>query len=746
MLVSASVSAGARPLPPPAHNVYFVSPSGDDSGPGTRTRPLATIQAGVNRLGPGDVLNVMPGEYHESVRVPHSGTEAAPITIQAYAGACPALIGAQPVAGPWMVHSGSIYKAAWPSQPQQVFVDGQLLNEARWPNSPLESLAEETYARADSGGPAFITQANLPAVDLTGAWVQIAAGQSWVGYSRQISAHDQQAGRLSWTKPINQLPELIPRRNNKFFVFGKLELLDSPGEWYWDPAQRQLYVWTPNGGAPDGRVEAGAATAVLDLSGQSNVIVRGLSARGGWFNLHDSVNCSILGCHLRAPTWMRTYDGYAIWPEPSYLGGIDVSGSGNLVQGGSVRLSGRGGVHLMGSNNTVRQIAVEDSGLNWTNDAPIDVVESQHSLVEQCTVRRVAAAGIVIGPLARILSNLVEEVGLIHEDLGNVNAWSVDGQGTEIAYNDLTGNDVRWGAAVYLDAGSHDFYVHDNLIHGILWNGMNITGATRVENNTILDIQHAGINYVPGAGVTSLAGGNTAHNRIEEHFPLDVAFIQPVSLIPDYGAYEAYTTLDGTPKRVEIDWSQLAQPGWSQMQVPLNFSRVDAVNFSLQSPAVAFHFAIANLRLLPAGAAGDEGAVPLTGSTWTATGASGSTCSLAENGPTAWGASGVSDPKGSNVLSARTPARLLDFTAYRGLAFDLTATAARDYNYFGVLAVDNGPEALPGRGATLPFPAGADPAGAEPPCRAHSLPRAPRMPAEFRDRQTSASAGLSSAR
>ena len=85
----------------------------------------------------------------------------------------------------------------------QVFSDGHLLNEARWPNSPIEDLAGMTYGIADAGNATSLTKANLPPVDLTGAWIRIMAGQAWVGYDRQIASDDQATGELTWTAPIN---------------------------------------------------------------------------------------------------------------------------------------------------------------------------------------------------------------------------------------------------------------------------------------------------------------------------------------------------------------------------------------------------------------------------------------------------------------------------------------------------------------------------------------------------------------
>jgi len=64
--------------------------------------------------------------------------------------------------------------------------------------------------------------------------------------------------------------------------------------------------------------------------------------------------------------------GYASWTasrvaDIMYLGGVDVSGTGT----GAARfghLSGRSGIHLAGTGNTVRQVTVEDQGWNWTNN------------------------------------------------------------------------------------------------------------------------------------------------------------------------------------------------------------------------------------------------------------------------------------------------------------------------------------------------------------------------------------------
>jgi len=704
-----SNEASAKPAHVPT--TYYVSPSGSDSAAGTLEQPFATVQHGVNQLLAGDTLILRAGNYHESVTVASSGTASAPITLAAYSGETPTLIGSQPVTGPWTLSSGSIYSAPWPSQPLQVFSDGHLLNEARWPNSPIESLAGMTYSIADAGDSTSLTKAGLPPVDLTGAWLRVMAGEAWVGYERQIVTDDQATGKLTWSEPVNQLSELIPRRGNKFIVFGKLNLLDAPGEWYWDPNAQMLYVWTQDGASPAGRIEAGVAPAVLNLSGQSYVTVNGLQARGGWFNLQNSTSCAIKNFLLYAPNWIRGYDGYNV--NPQFYGGIEVSGSGNLIDGGLIEFAGRASIYLAGSGNTVRQVTIQDSGMTWSNDAGIVASDGTQNLIQNNTIQRTSLAGATLGSQLKVFNNLITTPCLFMEDCGNLNAWSPDDQGTEIAYNILQNNQVRWGAAIYLDAGSHNFYLHDNLAQQILWSGANITSTDTIENNTFLDVQHQGINFVPGANVIGAdwSAGIAAHNQVGEPFPIEVGLAQPTSIIPDYAYYFAYVALAPSPgpRRVEVDFSQMVQPAWSQNQLPMDLSQVWAIEFTLDPIVNNFSYTVSNLRMLPAGAIGDTGAVAVNGGNWTVNCNGGSTCALTNADPTTWGETGSSVFDGQNVLNAPLQSSLNDLTAYRGLAFELAGSASRTYNFQGYQDVDNGPAAEPGRGATLPANIGATP-------------------------------------
>jgi hypothetical protein len=79
--------------------IYYVSPQGSDSNPGTLGLPWKTISKAARSVTQGDTIYIREGIYHEVVYVDQDGTINYPIRIKAYPGENPILDGYNQIPG-----------------------------------------------------------------------------------------------------------------------------------------------------------------------------------------------------------------------------------------------------------------------------------------------------------------------------------------------------------------------------------------------------------------------------------------------------------------------------------------------------------------------------------------------------------------------------------------------------------------------------------------------------------------------
>ena len=145
-----------------AADFYVGGDDASDRNPGTAAQPFATIQKAAGVAAAGDVVNIRPGIYRETVVPANSGAPGQPVTFQPEGDAEVTVSGADLVDGSWTVYSGQIYQKAialpltgYGEQitgnttllANQVFVGGKMMIEARWPNL---ADADDLLNRADS--------------------------------------------------------------------------------------------------------------------------------------------------------------------------------------------------------------------------------------------------------------------------------------------------------------------------------------------------------------------------------------------------------------------------------------------------------------------------------------------------------------------------------------------------------------------------------------------------------------------
>lgn len=462
---------------------WFVGTGGLDTNPGTLAAPLQTIQAAANVAQPGDTVMIMGGTYHETVTPANSGTAGAPITYAAYNNQTVVIDGADPIAG-WSSYGGSIYRApqSWDlgEGSNQIFVDGQMLNEARWPNSSLD-VSHPTYSTAAGAqnndaadgyffpSTATFTDPNLPGgVNAwAGATIHLAAGQGWVVQTGTVL--NSAAGQLTFGFQHSTVYE-DPAAGTPYYLTGSFQALDGPGEWYRDPNSGQLYLWTPNGDSPSAHaVEAKHRLYAFELGGRSYVNVQGISIFAA------TIDTSATSSHLTLNGIAARYVSQSMlnpFPFDAHDSGrastgILLNGTQNVLENSTIAFSSGDGVYVSGSNNLVQNNTIHDVDYGAGDQAGIELAGTNQQIIGN-TIYNCGRDGIAAtySSADQILSNTIYSCGLQTTDLGAIYVWGTNGGGTVIAGNTIYNmHGGGFGACgVYLDSGSSNYVVHDNVI------------------------------------------------------------------------------------------------------------------------------------------------------------------------------------------------------------------------------------------------------------------------------------------
>lgn len=463
---------------------WYVSTGGSNANPGTLARPFQTIQRAATLAQPGDTVFIFGGTYHETVIPAHSGTASAPITYRPYNSAPVTIDGADSVSG-WTLYQGHIYTAKMPwdlgEGNNQVFVDGAMTNEARFPNTSLDP-STPTWATASSvnvtianSGLSSVTIHNASLTQPAGAWVgavgHISPGQQWLDQVGTVTASGpgwitmQYAQDGAWE---------VPQKGNPFYIVGAFKGLDAAGEWYRDPITNQLFLWTPNGDSPASHgIAAKARLYGFDLSNDAYITVTGINLFACTINTNANSNHLLLdhlGASYVSHTIGVTPDNLLSWNAASHphTTGIIINGYNNVVQNSTINFSSGDGIFLGGSYNTAQNNIITNTDYEAGDEAAISVVGGTKENVVHNTISIAGRSGIVYrnSTASYIAYNDVYHVALQMTDCGGIYTYGDNSVGTVISHNIF--NDIHSGGflagGIYLDNGSQNFIVDHNLV------------------------------------------------------------------------------------------------------------------------------------------------------------------------------------------------------------------------------------------------------------------------------------------
>jgi len=555
----------------------FVAPTGDDiTGTGAIESPYKTIQKAAKVAVAGDVVQVRSGIYRETVIPTKSGTAGSPITYQPYNNETVTISGAEIVSA-WTLSSGNIYTAALAAkfmdeshnQSDQVFVDGVMMNLARWPNNTNPDPTYPTKATLSAPSTSKTKTGNLttvvfkstetPPANAAGAEIYVQPNYnawSWTLTGKVTSVSGSTITMTSFNDAGVEGNNKIYAKGSKYYLFNQLSLLDAPGEWFHDKTNNLLYLWCPDGSDPSKKVvEAKKREYAFNLSNKSYITIKGFnlfscsittdSEAGGNNKGFDasgntvypwrivgfiapSKNCIVDGITAKYLSHFTDVSGhfYLQWGQSS---GIVMSGTDQIIKNSIIQYSAGNGITLAGQrckalNNYVSDVDYISNDCSGINTGGSNAVTQDHEIAWN-TITRTGRSGITpramlntskTSQLARVHHNEISYFMLQDWDGGGIYTAGMNGGFARIDHNVIHEASGFLCGGVYID-WCKNFIIDHNVVYNVEWGihlQHNIDGTTTglsnmiCYNNTVVVKNTSNSGYGP-FGFASSAPQNT---------------------------------------------------------------------------------------------------------------------------------------------------------------------------------------------------------------------------------------------
>ncbi|WP_435274130.1 putative Ig domain-containing protein [Psychrobium sp. nBUS_13] len=435
----------------------FVAPNGVDdksTHDGSIKQPWASLDYALGQISAGDTINIRAGQYYEKItRGNVSGSASQPIIIQAYQDEVVIFDGTIALNGQWTHHTGNIYKMQITTPIWQLFVDGEMMMNARWPNARFDDGSVYTRESWALGLDASTTNGHIDTdpsvhdlaatnIDASNA-VIIANTRHFDTYTRKVTAHSAGTNVIE-----HETTPFFWGSKSYYYLQGALSLLDQNKEWHID-SKNTVYFWAEDGQKPSGNIRGRNQQFVINANNWNHVVIKGLNFFATTIELTASESVTIQDSHFN-------YGG----ASKRALGEVDAKAS-------LLRLT-----NTVGAGNFVlRNIAITNS------DSQAFQIKGDNTIVENSLFKNIDwAATQAYSPSASLVfhgnNTLFSRNTIVNAGTSETIATAINGSGTNSSiiaqYNDIsrTGFAQSDGAQLQIRIDAQDgTAVHHNWLH-----------------------------------------------------------------------------------------------------------------------------------------------------------------------------------------------------------------------------------------------------------------------------------------
>lgn len=456
---------------------FYMSTAGNDANngtsPATAWKTLAKLSAELGgpsgtwslSITSGDRIFFRRGDTFRG-EIYFSAYNNSGITFDAYgSGVEPVIKGSEIISG-WTVHSGNIWKANVSSPVYMVFIGGTSQQLARHPNSGVFNTTGATNISAMN------PSIGSSGLNFVGANICLRE-YDWRNNRQVVTG--QSGNTVSWTTPINAAD------NGSYLYFdNKLNLLDTPGEWFYEATTQTLYLMTSGVSPNDLSVEA--TTHLIGIVGndnRSNNVIQHLK-----FMHYADLGIRLMGSSNNNIIKECLFE--------QNLQGVFLSGNQNIIELNTFNESYlQAIVSANAANTSISKNNIQRTGMTWGKHSPNFSGEFYPNAIYQINGK----------PGCTIAENIINESGY--------NGIKFIGDGIIVEKNKVSYSlmNMSDGGAIYTwGASSYNCIVRNNFVDNVLGdyqglspNGIalgiyidNLANNIQILNNTVTDIPKGG--------------------------------------------------------------------------------------------------------------------------------------------------------------------------------------------------------------------------------------------------------------
>tara|TARA_X000000950_G_scaffold28768_1_gene31068 strand:+ start:2174 stop:7858 length:5685 start_codon:yes stop_codon:yes gene_type:complete len=492
---------------------YYVSKSyGNNNNDGKSVNsPFKTIAKAASVMTAGDICYIREGSYHEIITINNKdGSQGSPIVFTRYNNERVILDGTLPIDTSWTVHSGNIYKKKLSFTPWQLFVGGLEQIMARWPNAKFSDESiwdndnhwakgtidddENAYSNGtmiddpytnDQGESINLSSQGFNLDQTNKEAIAILNTGSFRTWSRKVTSHSGGTFNYATTPGWKT-------KHHYYYLEGRLEFLDSAGEWFFDTADSMLYLWPENNANPkDLDIRGKVQSYAFNITASEYIHIKNLEFFATTVYFYNGDNSLIYGCNFMYPScskrMLRVVDTQ---PELTLF---TSSSTDNIIRKSAFRNTDGSVIEMWGGDNMIDSCYFNNIDYSVADNSSIMLtirMNGSDNTFSHNTIHKTGASATVkVGNSGLVEYNNLYDTGHLQSDGSMIQFTEAEQDGAICRYNWL--HDTEKYGARFDHSGSADG-VNGLMHHNVAWNcqsgGIMVKGNNhKIYNNTVIN-------------------------------------------------------------------------------------------------------------------------------------------------------------------------------------------------------------------------------------------------------------------